>query len=109
MLAKLSTKSKKNVLCGDYNIDRLKYTPVSREFALSDHTAQILACPVRKTYSITHWYKFRRGYSNENVEKFINCLKALTISNCYDKSDSNAAFEESMIYLNFFMIFASQA
>lgn len=87
MLAKLSTKSKKNVLCGDYNIDRLKYTPVSREFALSDHTAQILACPVRKTYSITHWYKFRRE----------------------DKSDSNAAFEESMIYLNFFMIFASQA
>lgn len=112
MLTKLCTKYKKIVICGDYNIDRQKNSPVSREFedlllsfnlklainaptrlqsktcidniahnirgckqcvlelALSDHTAQILSCPVRKTYSITHWYKFKRDYSNENIEKF---------------------------------------
>lgn len=69
------------------------------ELSLSDHTAQLLRCPVKKTYNITHWFKLRRDYSEENLIKFLNCIKKLSFADCYSTDDPNIAFN------NFFDVF----
>lgn len=65
-----------------------------RELALSDHTAQILTCPVNLSYSLKYWYIQRRDYSKQNMEKFNNCLNALSFNSVFTNDDPNMAFDD---------------
>lgn len=62
------------------------------DYKLSDHTAQLLSVPVKKTYSITYWYITKRDYSKENIKKFTECLGSLSFSESYELKDANLAF-----------------
>lgn len=62
------------------------------ELALSDHTAQIFQCPIKKSYSIKYWFKTLRDYSEDNIAKFIECLQNLTFTDVYINSDPEEAF-----------------
>lgn len=105
MLSKYILKTKKIIICGDFNLDILKQTKYSDEFtniilshnlkiefkqptrlaskscldnmihnisgstgkitelALSDHSAQLLKCPTKKTCTLRYWYVKKRDYS----------------------------------------------
>lgn len=62
------------------------------ELALSDHTAQLIHCPVQTTFAINYWYVNKRDYSTENTAKFKNYIKSLTFSEIYDTDDPNIAY-----------------
>lgn len=62
------------------------------EFALSDHTAQMLKCPVKKTCILKSWYIFRRDYSFDNLDKFNNYLKSLHFEDVYTNNNANDAY-----------------
>lgn len=72
------------------------------EFALSDHTAQLLKCPVRLDCVLKYWYKSQRDFSPENMIKFRTCLEKLTFSEVYDSDDPNVAFNS---FMNQFKLF----
>lgn len=72
------------------------------EFALSDHTAQILKCPVKKTCILKYWSIKRRDYSTDNMIKFKECLKKLTFSDIYETDDPNNAYN---IFIDIFKLF----
>lgn len=59
------------------------------DLALSDHTAQILMCPVKKTDIITSWHIKRRDYSKDNLSKFTNCIKELSFYEVYNTINPN--------------------
>lgn len=63
------------------------------ELALSDHTAQLLNCPVKKTCSIDSWYIEKQEYTQENLDKFKYSLSKLSFQEIYDTSDPNQAFK----------------
>lgn len=62
------------------------------EFAVSDHTAQILKCPVKRICKLKFWYSTKRDYSEENMVKFRNYLGKLHFTDTYTSSDPNDAF-----------------
>lgn len=62
------------------------------ELALSDHSAELLKCPVRKTCMMNFWYQERRDYSAGNRHKFINCIRSLSFSEVFELDDPNKAF-----------------
>lgn len=62
------------------------------ELALSDHTAQLLRCNVKKICLIKQWRIKRRDYNSENMKKFNNCIKNLAFSDMYATEDPNLAF-----------------
>ncbi|XP_047990737.1 uncharacterized protein LOC125229839 [Leguminivora glycinivorella] len=62
------------------------------DLAISDHTAQILKCPVKPTCILSHWFILKRDFSNSNVQKFINCLKELSFADVYKSNDPNEAY-----------------
>lgn len=62
------------------------------EFALSDHTAQLLKCPIRLNCILKYWYKSQRDFSQENITKFRTCLENLSFSEIYDNDDPNDTF-----------------
>lgn len=64
------------------------------ELALSDHCAQILTCPVKKSYTFKHWYVVKRDYSEENVKKFEEYLKSISFNEVYASDDANEAFQK---------------
>lgn len=64
------------------------------ELALSDHTAQLLCCPIKKNCLLKFWKQKRRDYSVENILKFKNYLKALSFSEVYGTSDANVAYKK---------------
>lgn len=72
------------------------------ELALSDHTAQILKCPVKKTSVLAHWYIKRRDFSRENMTKFMDCLKSLNFNEVYMANSPNEAFDH---FANLFELF----
>lgn len=136
ILYDIGLKNKKLVICGDFNINRLKSNNISKKFELilksfnlklsinkptrhisgtcldniahnvrgakssvhelsmSDHTAQILKCPIKKTYSIAYWYKLLRDYSESNIVKFMNCLQSLHFTDSYLNEDPNESFNQ---------------
>jgi exonuclease III len=53
---------------------------VVTELGLSDHFAQILQCPVKKTSTLNYWFIMRRDYSLENRNKFIDSLRKLSFA-----------------------------
>lgn len=63
-----------------------------KELALSDHTAQIMKFPIKKTCIIDSWRIVRRDYSHENLVKFKYYLDSLSFSEVYETSDPNLAF-----------------
>jgi hypothetical protein len=135
IFSKICYRSKKIIVCGDFNIDTLKRTKHSlqfknlilgynlrlgiteptrlqsktcidnilhnirggktevMDFAISDHTAQILKCPVKKTYLLPYWFIKKRNYSAENISKFVECLQSLNFNSSYMANDPNEAFE----------------
>lgn len=66
------------------------------EFALSDHTAQLLQCPIPNICSTKYWYTTRRDYSYENILKFKNCINSLKFSDIYLTDNPNVAYNEFM-------------
>lgn len=69
------------------------------EFALSDHTAQVLECPVKKFCTLHTWYTLKRDYSKENMIKFGSCINSLSFKDMYECESSNEAF--NIFYDNF--------
>ncbi|XP_059047185.1 uncharacterized protein LOC131842626 [Achroia grisella] len=63
------------------------------ELALSDHTAQVLKCPVKKTCIISHWFTKKRDIHIDNLIKFKKTLKALSFVDVYTNNDPNEAFD----------------
>lgn len=93
----------KSGTCIDNVIHNVKGSKCTiHEFALSDHTAQILSCPVKESCSLSHWYTKRRDYSTENIDKFRECLKSLSFNEIYDTDDPNTAFD---IFYDLFLLF----
>lgn len=62
------------------------------DLALSDHTAQLLVCPVKPTCLLKYWYIERRDYSHENINKFRESLSALSFSDSFKEDDPNNSF-----------------
>lgn len=71
------------------------------ELGLSDHTAQLLQFPVKKTCVIKTWRIKRRDYDEDNLTKFENCLNKLTFSDIYLTNDPNEAYDH--FFGNFLM------
>lgn len=63
------------------------------EFSLSDHTAQLLKCPVKQKFLVDKWTITRRDYSMENMLKFKACLQSLSFSDIYKENDPNKAYD----------------
>lgn len=66
------------------------------DFALSDHSAQLMNFPVKSFCTLNYWYKFQRDYSDENINKFRECLGAISFNEIWNQSDIDAhtAFEK---------------
>lgn len=62
------------------------------EYALSDHTAQLLKCPVKRTYSHNYWYKLTYDLSKQNMIKFRDHLNSIHFSDVYSTKDPNSMF-----------------
>lgn len=62
------------------------------ELGLSDHTAQILTCPIKRTCKFKYWYIFRRDCCKENMKKFQDNLQQLTFYDVYNNENPDAAF-----------------
>lgn len=63
------------------------------ELALSDHTAQLLKCPVPKSSLFSHWFIYRRDYSDDNIRKFVSCLSALSFSEAFNCTNAEQSFD----------------
>lgn len=75
-----------------HNFNKRRCTSEVLEFALSDHTAQLLKCPIKKKDDLKYYRKNIRDYSQENIEKFKTCLSSLSFSDVYEMDDPNAAY-----------------
>lgn len=64
------------------------------ELALSDHTAQILKCPVKERCNLRYWFIERRDYSDENLKKFAEYVSELSFNEVYESQDPNDAFDK---------------
>lgn len=71
------------------------------DFALSDHTAQILRCHVKKVCLIKSWKIKRRDHNEGNLTKFKYCIEKLTFSEM-TTCDPNVVYN---IFINLFTLF----
>lgn len=62
------------------------------ELALSDHTAQILKCPINITSTINQWRTLKRDYNEEHIDKFKSYLSSLTFSEVFEANETNVAY-----------------
>lgn len=62
------------------------------EFALSDHTAQLIKLPIKNFALLKYWRVKKRDYSIENVNKFSNVLAGISFSEVYSENDPNLAY-----------------
>ncbi|KAJ8733168.1 hypothetical protein PYW08_001466 [Mythimna loreyi] len=74
-----------------------------KELALSDHYAQIVKVPVKKTCNIKYWFILKRDYSQGNRAIFIKYLNQLTNSDVYSCLDANTAY--NIFHDNFIMLY----
>lgn len=63
------------------------------DLALSDHTAQLLKIPVKKTCIINSWRIRKRKFTKENMLKFKNYLKCLTFADVFETENANEAYD----------------
>lgn len=64
------------------------------ELAVSDHKAQLMKCPVNKTFPCHYWFCMKRDYSSENLLKFKNYISQLSFGNIYDIKNGEIAYTE---------------
>ena len=83
-----------------HNISRCKSEII--EFGMSDHTAQLLQCPVKKSCVIKSWRIRRRNYSTDNLSKFKNFINSLSFTDIYNTNDPNKAYN---FFLDLFLCF----
>lgn len=62
------------------------------ELGLSDHSAQILTCPVKKSFLLKSWYTYRRDYCTDNLNKFKESLASLSFQETYSSNCAKEAF-----------------
>lgn len=72
------------------------------EMGLSDHTAQLLICSVKKYCTLKSWQIKCRDFNNENLIKFKECMNSLTFNDVYCCQDVNVAYDN---FLNSFKLF----
>lgn len=72
------------------------------ELALSDHTAQILKCPVKEYCSFSHWFIERRDFNEDNLKKIAEHISQLSFNEVYLSQDANEAFDN---FHNLFKLF----
>lgn len=73
------------------------------ELALSDHTAQLLCLPIKKTCIIDRWKIKVRDYCKENLEKFSNCINNIGFSEVLNiNNDANEAYNQFESLLDLF-------
>lgn len=65
-----------------------------RDFALSDHSAQILKFSIRKSCCFKIWYRIKRDFSKYNRSIFIKYIGQLSFLSTYESNDPNVAFNE---------------
>ncbi|VVC89999.1 unnamed protein product [Leptidea sinapis] len=144
ILNKICFKNRKVILCGDFNIDRMKTNRTSvyfeqllqsynlkllfkeptrlssntcidnfahnirgctssvYELAISDHTAQVVQVPTKRSILLSHWYIHKRQFSIENMNKYYDCLKSLSFQEVYSVDDPNLAYN---IFLDLILLF----
>lgn len=79
------------------------------ELALSDHTAQLLICPVKAKCTYKYWFIKRRDYSQENIEKFKECISSLSFHDVLQMMTPMMHLTISMTFLNYFIIYVSHS
>lgn len=62
------------------------------ETALSDHTAQLLTCPVGRSCVLKTWTINRRDFNKQNLETFRNHIKSLSFHDTLASDDTNVAY-----------------
>jgi hypothetical protein len=62
------------------------------DFALSDHSAQVLKCPVRETCVLAYWYKKQRDLCKDNIDKFRDRMLELNFNDVYMANNCNDAY-----------------
>lgn len=76
--------------------------------ALSDHeTGQTFTITSNKIKYKTCWYEYKRDFSQENIQKFINCISSLTFNDVNEIKECEEAFQKfhSTIILFFKLCF----
>lgn len=63
------------------------------DLALSDHTSQLIKCPISNINLLKSWRVMRRDYSADNIEKFTNILGCISFSEVYSEKDPTVAFD----------------
>lgn len=71
------------------------------DLGLSDHTAQILKCNVKKTCKLKFWRIKRRDYCDENLKKFKEYLNQWKFTDLYTTDDPNEAYNR---FLDIFLL-----
>lgn len=74
-----------------HNIQRSSYDVI--DFALSDHTAQIIKIKVNKVCKINYWRTMKRNLSLEYLEMFKTHLQNLSFSQVFESEDPNEAYD----------------
>lgn len=72
------------------------------EFGLSDHTAQIITIPVKKTLKLKYWRQINRDYRTENINKFVDCIKSISFSDVYSATNPTLSYNRFMDNFNTF-------
>lgn len=81
--------------CIDNIFDNIRGCKVHvTDLALSDHLAQIMEFPVKKTYTFSCWFKYRRDFSRDNLRKFKQYIEKLSFSEVYDEVNPEEAFNK---------------
>lgn len=75
-----------------HNFKKKNYKGEVVDLALSDHTAQILKCPIKITYSAESWQIERRDYSAENINTFVRAISTYPFTDIYGTQDPNEAY-----------------
>lgn len=70
---------------------------------LSDHeTAQSIEIKVNKPSAYSTWFENRRDYSKNNIQKFCDCIAAMSIAQVYD---CNFSLTNGSLYLSYAFIY----
>lgn len=63
---------------------------------MSDHTSQLIECPIKKQGDIKFWRIKQRDYNMENINKFETCIKSLSFTDIYSTDNPNVAYNAFM-------------
>lgn len=70
---------------------------------LSDHeTAQMITLNIKKQKSFTTWFEYKKDYSDENLQKFTECISALSFSEVLNSHNVAEAFDNFYDILTLF-------